>query len=127
MKKLLFLITFLPFISFSQEFSEIAFKDGRYKSEITDISIISNDFGLSSGTSKPFKEYFDKKETYKKSGDPEWVYNNPPGGIKIGKEAARKLAKPKQDIYNLICKTESEMMVLLSKLNQETKKPEDAW
>jgi hypothetical protein len=114
-------------VSYANFTIKVAFKDGRYKSEITDISITSDISELSSGTTTPFKEYFDKKETYKKLGDPEWVYNNPPGGIKIGKAAARARAQPNQDIYNLICKIESEMMAFLSKLNQEMKKSEVAW
>ena len=49
----------------------VSFKDGRYKAEITDISITTGVSEYSIGTTKIFKEYFDKKETYKMSVD-EW-------------------------------------------------------
>jgi hypothetical protein len=105
----------------------VSFKDGRYKTEITDISITTGVSEFSPGTTKTFKEYFDKKEYYKTSGDPEWRFNNPPGGVRIGKAAARTLARPNQAIYDLISKTESEMKDLLSKLNQEVKTSLDEW
>lgn len=105
----------------------VSFKDGRYKTEITDISITSEVSDLNSGTTRPFKEYFDKKETYKKVGDPEWYINTSPAGVKIGKAAAKVAARPNQAIYNLICKTESEMKDLISKLDLEMKKSEDDW
>jgi hypothetical protein len=105
----------------------VSFKDGRYKTGITDISITTGVSEYSTGTTKTFKEYFDKKETYKKLGDPEWYINTPPAGVKMGKAAARVAARPNQILYNLICKTESEMKELLSKLNQEMTKVEDDW
>lgn len=105
---------------------KVSFKDGRYKTEITDISISSGDSEYSTGTTKTFKEYFDKKETYKKLADPEWYMKNPPG-VKIGRAASRTLAKPNQVMYNLICQTEFEMKDLISKLNQEMTKVEDDW
>lgn len=105
----------------------VSFKDGRYKTEITDISITSGVSELNSGTTKPFKEYFDKKETYKKLSDPEWYINTPPAGLKMGKAAARVAARPNKVLYDLICKTESEMKDLVSKLQQEVIKSEDDW
>jgi hypothetical protein len=101
----------------------VAFKDGRYKTEITDISITTGVSEFSTGTSKNFKEYFDKKETYKLLCDPEWYIKK----SNLGKSAAKVAARPNQVLYNLICKTESEMKDLLSKLQQEIKKPEVDW
>jgi len=101
---------------------KVAFKDGRYKNEITDISITSGIQENNTGTTTPFKEYLDKEEKYKNMGDPVWIKNNTSGGAKIEKAVAKN-----QAIYNLICKTESEMKDLLSKLQQEMKKPEVDW
>ena len=101
----------------------VSFKDGRYKNEITDISITSGVGENSSGTTTPFKEYLDKKEVYKKTSDPGWYINK----LKIGKAAARVAAKPNQTMYDLICKTESGMKDLLSNLQQEMKKSEADW
>lgn len=106
---------------------EVSFKDGRYKNEISDISITTDVHEGNSGTIIPFKKYLDKKEYYKNQGDTTWVINNPPPGIKIRKAAAKTLAQPNQAIYNLICKTESEMNDLLSKLREAMKKPEAEW
>jgi hypothetical protein len=106
---------------------KVSFKDGRYKAEIIDISITTGVSEFSNGITKPFKEYFDKKETYKMLSDPEWYIKNHPAGVKIGKAAARIAAQPNQTLYNLISKTESEMMDLLSKLHQEMTKSEDEW
>ena len=106
---------------------KVSFKDGRYKSEITDISITTGVSEFSSGTTTTFKEYFDKKESYRRLSDPDGLINNPLGGVKIGKAAARTLARPNKVIYDLICKTESEMKDLLSKLQKEMKMSEDDW
>lgn len=106
---------------------KVAFKDGRYRSEISDISITRNFGRDSTGTTTAFKKYFDKKDYYKNKGDTTWLLNNPPPGIKIRKAAAKTLAEPNRAIYNLICKTESEMLDILSKLKQEMKKSEDKW
>ena len=106
---------------------KVSFKDGRYKAEITDISITTGVSEYSIGITKPFKEYFDKKETYKMVSDPEWYIKNPPAGVKIGKAAARIAARPNQILYNLISKTESEMMDLLTKLHYQMTKSEDDW
>lgn len=106
---------------------EVSFKDGRYKNEISDISITTNVREGNSGTIIPFKKYLDKKEYYKNTGDTTWIMNNPPPGIKIRKAAAKTLAQPNLAIYNLICKTESEINDLLSKLREAMKKPEAEW
>jgi len=106
---------------------KVSFKDGRYKSEISDISITTNVHEGNSGTITPFKKYLDKKEIYKNTGDTTWIMNNPPPGIKIRKAAAKTMAQPNLAIYNLICKTESEMNDLLSKLREAMKKPEAEW
>ena len=106
---------------------KVSFKDGRYKAEIIDISITTGVRDDSSETTNPFSAYFNKKEYYKNTGDPEWRFNNPIGGVRIGKAAAKAAARPNQGIYNLICKTESEMKDLLSKLHQEMLKTEDDW
>jgi len=106
---------------------KVSFKDGRYKNEIIDISITRGVSEFSSGTTTAFKEYLDRKEIYKNMGDPEWIINNPAGGVKVGKAAANAVAKPNHAIYNLICKTESEMNDLLSKLREAMKKPEAEW
>ena len=102
---------------------EISFKDGRYKNEITDISITSGVSENSSGTTSPFKKYLDKKENYKNLGDPGWRRSK----RKIGKETAIKASEPYQSIYNLICKTESELKDILSKIQIEMKKSEGDW
>lgn len=101
----------------------VSFKDGRYKTNITDISITTGVSEFNTGTTKPFKEYFDKKETYKILSDPEWYIKK----TNVGKAAAKVAARPNQLIYNLICKTESEMKDLISKLQQEMIKSEDDW
>ena len=106
---------------------KVSFKDGRYKNEIIDISITTNVHEGNSGTITPFKEFLDKKEIYKNMGDPEWIINNPAHGVKVGKAAANTVAKPNHAIYNLICKTESEMNDLLSKLREAMKNPEVEW
>lgn len=106
---------------------KVSFKDGRYKNEISDISVTSGVSENSSGTTTPFKKYLDKKELYKKTSDPQWFINNHPVDVKIGKAAAKSEARPNQTMYNLICKTESGMKDLLSKLQQEMKKSEDDW
>ena len=102
---------------------KVSFKDGKYKNEITDISITTGVGENNSGTTTPFKVYLDKKEVYKKSGDPQWYITK----LKIGKAAAQAAAKPNQTMYDLICKTESEMKDLLSNMQQEMKKSEDDW
>lgn len=101
----------------------VSFKDGRYKTEITDISITTGVSEFSPGTTKTFKEYFDKKETYKMLSDPEWYIKK----SHLGKSAAKVAARPNQILYNLIAKTETEMKDLLSKLNQEVKKSLYEW
>lgn len=105
----------------------VSLKDERYKNEISDVSITTDVQEGSTGTTVPFKKYLEKKEYYKNTGDPIWVRNNPPPGIKIGKAAAKTLARPNRVIYNLICKTGSEMKDLLSKLQEEMKKQEAEW
>jgi len=106
---------------------KVAFKDGRYRGEISNISITRNVARDSTGITTTFKKYLDKKADYKKTADPQWFIDNPPDGIKIGKAAAKGAALPNQISYNLICKTESEMLDILSKLKQEMKKPENNW
>jgi hypothetical protein len=106
---------------------EVSFKDGKYKNEISDLSITTDVHEGNSDTIIPFKKYLDKKEYYKNRGDTTWLINNPPPGIKIRRATAKTLAQPNQAIYNLICKTESEMNVLLSKLREAMKKPEAEW
>jgi len=106
---------------------KVSFKDGRYKNEISDISITTDVHEGNSGTITPFKKYLDKKEFYKNTGDTTWIMNNPTPGIKIRKAAAKTMAQPNLAIYNLICKTESEMNDLLSKLREAMKKPEAEW
>ena len=101
----------------------VSFKDGRYKTEITDISITTGVSEFSNGTTKTFKEYFDKKETYKTLSDPGWYIKK----SNLGKSAAKVAARPNQVLYNLISKTESEMMDLLTKLHQQMIKSEDDW
>ncbi len=106
---------------------KVSFKDGRYKAEIIDITITTDVSEFSSGTTFPFQDYFDKKENYKNLADPEWVMNHGPAEIKITKAAAKAEAKPKRIIYNLICKTESEMKDILAKIQFEMKKDEVDW
>jgi hypothetical protein len=101
----------------------VSFKDGKYKNEITDISITTGVGENSSGTTKPFKEYLDKLDFYKERSDPEWFINKE----KIGKAAAFRSAQPNKATYNLISKTETEMKDLLAKLQSEMKKAEDNW
>jgi hypothetical protein len=105
----------------------VSLKDGKYKNEISDISITTNVQEGSAGTTVPFKKYLDKKEYYKNTGDPTWVMNNPPPGVRIGKSEAKTLAQPNQAIYNLICKTESEIKDLLSKMQIEMRKQQPEW
>ncbi len=106
---------------------KVSFKDGRYKTDITDISLTNEAPEGSPVTTTPFKTFLDKKEYYKNHGDPDWIINNAPAGVKIGKLAAKAAAQPNQATYNLICKIESEMQDLLSKLQEEIKKSEDDW
>jgi len=106
---------------------KVSFKDGRYKSEIIDITITTNVSEYSSETKFSFQDYFDKKENYKNLADPVWVMNHGPSGVKITKATAKAEAKPNQIIYNLICKTESEMKDILSKIQFEMKKDEVDW
>jgi len=106
---------------------EVSFKDGRYKNEISDISITTDIHEGNSGTISPFKKYLDKKQYYKNQGDTTWIINNPPPGIKIRKAAAKTMAQPNLAFYNLICKTEFEMNDLLTKLREAMIKPEPEW
>ena len=101
----------------------VSVKDGKYKNEITDISITTGVGENNPGTTEPFKEYFDKKDFYQKRSDPEWFITTE----KIGKAAAFRSAQPNKAAYNLISKTETEMKDLLAKLQQEMKKTEDNW
>ena len=94
---------------------KVSFKNGRYKNEITDISITSVALGTSSEITTAFKVFLDKKVYYKNA-------DTSSGKIKTGKVAAQN-----QAIYNLIGKTEIEMKNLLDKLQQEMKKPEAEW
>lgn len=102
---------------------KVEFKDGRYKSEISDISITRDVSEDSTGITTAFKKYLDKKDYYNTMSDPEWFISK----RKIGKAAAAAAALPNQFMYNSICKTETEMKDLLSKLQQAMKKSEDDW
>jgi len=105
---------------------KVSIKDGKYKCDITDITIkTSNE--LLGPMEQPFGTYLNNKDYYKNARDPEWLINNPPQGTKVNKSQAKGAAQALQANYNLICKTEIELNSILVKLQKKMKSTEDNW
>lgn len=114
---------------------KVSVKDGKYKCEITDITIkrlgdnINMNFGVVNvpPSEIPFDDFLKQKEFYKNASDPEWLINNPPQGTKPGKSAAKMSAQVFNATYNLTLKTETELHAIIASLQKKMKSTEDNW
>ncbi|MFV0376908.1 MAG: DUF4468 domain-containing protein [Mangrovibacterium sp.] len=101
----------------------IAFKDGKYKCELSDIKITSAINDQLTDKDGDFSTYKDQEEYFKNGSDPEWLKDNTNGP----KAAIKITAKTNEAYYNLIIKTESQLTNLLASLKQHMNKNEDDW
>jgi len=105
----------------------IAIKDGKYKCDITEITIKSNVQGSGiAPVEKSFKELFDQKDNFKNGRDPEWFTKNVEGAGKLSKNMIKNSAKVYESYYNIILKTEQEFSNLLASLQKKMKET-DNW
>jgi len=105
----------------------IAIKDGKYKCDITEITIKSNVQGSGiAPVEKSFKELFDQKDNFKNGRDPEWFTKNVEGAGKLSKNMIKNSAKVYESYYNIILKTEQEFSDLLASLQKKMKET-DNW
>lgn len=94
---------------------KIEVRNGRYKCEITDIVIRAYN-ELIGSMDTPFYTYKDQQNYYRDASDPQWIINNPPDGIKIGKATARTLAQSNDATYKMIVKVDNQMQTLMDSL-----------
>lgn len=95
----------------------VSIRDGRYKYDITDITIKTVVPGFNPPIiEQPFSTYLDNLEYTKNASDPEWIINNPPQGVKVKKGAARSTALANSAIYNLTTKTTAKIEALIHEL-----------
>jgi len=110
----------------------IAQKDNKYKVEISDMIVnpsAETMGGQSKIPQKTYAEFVSQKEYFKNGSDPEWLINETKSknGLKISNSTAKASSTVNSAYYNIICKTEDEMKLLLKSLELKMKKSEDNW
>lgn len=99
---------------------KVEVREGRYKCDVTDI--IVKDIGTPIGTiEQPYQVYIDSLNYYKNGRNPEWLLNNPPGGIKVGKTTARYVAQANEAAYKMILNIEKKVIALMDELEKAMK------
>lgn len=110
---------------------KVSVKDGKYKCDITDITIKKPGGNIGvvdvSETETPFSDHLSQKEYYKNASDPEWLFNNPLQGMKMSKSASKNTAPVFNAMYNLTLKTENELNTILASLQKKMKSTDDNW
>ena len=106
---------------------KVSFKDGKYKNEVSNISVLTVATDGGSDVTTPFSAFLDKKEYYQNASDFKWIMKNPPEEIALETDAAKELARKNKSIYDLIIKTELEMKDLLSNVQSKMKETEASW
>lgn len=106
---------------------KIEVREGRYKCDITDITVTSS-APVMGTVEQPYQNYLDNIDYYKNGSNPEWLIQNPPQGIKIGKTTAKTAAQTNQAIIKMMNQTEQKIIALMKDLETAmTKAPDDDW
>ncbi|NCB09029.1 MAG: DUF4468 domain-containing protein [Bacteroidia bacterium] len=106
---------------------KVEIREGRYKCSISDV-IIKTTIPLIGVVEQPFKTYLDNFEKYQKGCDPDWIINNSPEGIKIGKSSALTMVQANKAICKLISKTDDNLKSIMRSLEDAMKKSSgDDW
>lgn len=99
---------------------KIEVREGRYKYTLSDVLIKS--FNQYTGaTSVPFSNYKAQQEYYEKGSDPEWLKQNPQGGIKMGKAMAKTTAQTNKAMVAMILKVENQLEGIIENLKAAMK------
>lgn len=119
------------FITWKLNFTiTIAVKDGRYKCDITDISVTQYVPGSQymNDIKSPLSDYFKNKDFYKNATDPEWLFSNGDiSGTTVSKSSAKQIAPIYGCYYKLIDQTDDKMKSIMLSLQQAMKTSEADW
>lgn len=99
---------------------KVEVREGRYKCDITDITIKSTSEYLGT-VETSYQSYLEMIDFYKNASDPDWLMQNPPEGHKVGKSLAKATSQAYAATYKMILQTDENIKAIMEDLQKSMK------